>query len=227
MFGAIADKDTVGSDLVIRPGAVNWMTAGKGIVHSERTPPTERRDGQKLHGIQTWVALPKTHETIDPDFVHHPADTLPLFLVDGVQINLLAGAAWGHASPVEFPWGILYVAIEAPAGATLELPASLSEERALYMVSGDAKIEGTTFSEGDMAVLTDGCSTSVSMLTDIRIMLAGGQAMDGPRRIEWNFVASDASLLDVAKSDWKNAPSEGWAGRFGMPDGEDEHIPLP
>jgi len=225
--GAIHHKDSVGSDLVIRPGAVNWMTAGRGITHSERTPDVERANGQSMHGLQTWVALPKTHEMMEPGFVHHPEDTLPTFEKNGADIRVLAGEAWGHSSPVEFPWGILYAAIEAPNGASLILPGELAEERALYLVSGAVEIEGETFEEGQMLVLSEGSDIAATFSPGTKGIICGGQKMDGKRLIDWNFVASDKTLIDEAKADWEAWIANGYSSeRFGTLD-EGEHIPLP
>lgn len=225
--GAIAHKDTVGSDIVIRPGAVNLMVAGRGIVHSERTPPKERATGQSMHGLQTWVALPKAEERCAPAFSHHPADTLPAFDLGGAQVQLLMGEAFGRASPVPFPWGILYIAGEAPTGASFTLPAAAAEERAVYVVEGAVSIDGDRFGPGTMVVLTPGQDAALTLEAGTRFALAGGAPMDGPRFIEWNLVASDKTEIEQAKADWAAAPGEGWQGRFGMPAGETEFIPLP
>lgn len=225
--GAIHHKDSVGSDIVIRPGAVNWMTAGRGITHSERTPDEERTNGQSMHGLQTWVALPKTHEMMDPRFVHHPEETLPTFEKSGAQIRVLAGEAWGHSSPVDFPWGILYVALEAPDSASLILPGNLAQERALYLVSGSVEIDGETYSEGQMLVLSEGADIPAAFSAGTKGIICGGQTMDGKRFIDWNFVASDKTMIDDAKKDWQAWIENGYTSeRFGKLD-EGEHIPLP
>ncbi len=227
--GAIAHKDTVGSDLVIRPGAVNWMTAGRGIVHSERTPPEERKSGQSLHGIQTWVALPKAHEEMPPDFSHHPTESLPVFDLGGAQARLIAGRAWGHASPVEFPHPIWYLAVESMSGpATYEIPASEAEERAVYIADGRADIDGQRLENGVMAVLTPGSDVKVSMEAGARIMLAGGAPMDGRRQIDWNLVSSCAERIEQAKADWRDSITGRWNDTvFSLPEGETEWIALP
>jgi redox-sensitive bicupin YhaK (pirin superfamily) len=200
--GAIEHRDSLGTDLVIRPGAVNWMTAGHGIVHSERTPASEREAGQNMHGLQTWVALPKTHEDVPPAFDHHPADTLPEFNHQGARMRVLAGEAFGKVSPVHFPWPILYVAFETDEGANLILPHTLAEERAVYL--------------------------AIRLEPGTKGVICGGAAMDGPRKIEWNFVASDPALIDQAKQDWQNSVSSGGSDRFPtVPGDEEEWIPLP
>lgn len=226
--GAIAHKDTVGSDIVIRPGAVNWMVAGKGIVHSERTPPAERASGMRLHGIQTWVALPRTHEEMEPAFTHHPKEALPTFDLGGAQAQVLAGSAWGHASPVVFPWGIWYVGVSAPDGARFEIPGDAAEERAVYAAGGRIRLDGEEVQAGTMAVLTPGQPVQVNADAGTSLMLAGGQTMDGPRKINWNLVASNGQLIDQARRDWRNSIARGFQGaRFCLPDGETEYIPLP
>lgn len=226
--GAIAHKDTVGSDIVIRPGAVNWMVAGNGIVHSERTPPEERDAGMTIHGIQTWVALPKDFETCAPSFTHHPQDSLPVFQLGGAHARLLAGEAWGHKSPVEFPWGIWYVAVDAPEDAGFDVPADAAQERAVYVAAGPVDIAGSIVPQGSMAVLRQGAPARIAMPSGSKILLAGGQAMDGPRKIDWNLVASDAALIEKAREDWRASARKNWTGtRFSLPDDEHEYIPLP
>ncbi|MAN75542.1 MAG: hypothetical protein CME84_15860 [Henriciella sp.] len=226
--GAIAHRDTVGSDITIRPGAVNWMVAGKGIVHSERTPPEEREAGMRMHGIQTWVALPKTHETCEPSFTHHARVTLPEFDLGGARAQVLAGEAWGHRSPVEFPWGIWYVGVTAPDGATFDIPGDAADERAIYIAGGSAEIAGKTYGDGNMVILKPGEPASVNASKDSHLMLAGGQKMDGPRLIDWNLVASDQALIDEARAGWTDSIENGWAGtRFSLPEGETDYIPLP
>ena len=226
--GAIRHKDTLGNDLVIRPGAVNWMTAGRGICHSERTPDEERASGQSMHGIQTWVALPKEYAEIAPDFVHHPADTLPEFDLGGAHARVLAGTAFGHVSPVEFPWGIWYVGADAENAASFMVGADEAEERALYVAFGEAVIDGEVIEAGQMAILKAGEDIPISVSAGTRFMLAGGQKMDGPRLIDWNFVATDKDRLEQAKADWQASAAGGWQDTpFTLPEGEDDYIPFP
>ena len=226
--GAIAHKDSVGSDIVIRPGAVNWMVAGHGIVHSERTPDKERADGMRIHGIQTWVALPRSHEDMPPSFTHHPKATLPEFDLGGATAQVLAGSAWGHASPVEFPWGIWYVGVRAKEGAEFDIPGDAAEERAVYVAGGEVAVGGSTLSPGSMAILKSGKTVKVEARPGSHMMLAGGQAMDGPRKINWNLVASSPDLIDRARKDWQASIDGGFKEtRFSLPDGETEYIPLP
>lgn len=226
--GAIAHKDTVGSDLVIRPGAVNWMTAGRGIVHSERTPPDERASGQCLHGIQTWVALPVAHEETEPAFDHHPADSLPVFDLGGAQMRLLAGEAWGHVSPVEFPHPIWYLAGDAPPGAVFTIPADAAEERAIYVAEGTLLVEAAQLSAGDMGILAEGCAVRVRADAGSKFMLAGGSPYPEKRLVEWNLVASTRERIERARADWQASIDGDWKDTpFGMPKGEEEYIPLP
>lgn len=226
--GAIRHKDNLGNDLVIRPGAVNWMTAGRGICHSERTPDAERAAGQSLHGIQTWVALPRDYAEIAPNFVHHAADTLPEFDLGGAHARVLAGTAFGHASPVEFPWSIWYVGAEADTGATFTISRAEADERALYVACGSADIDGDAIAAGHMAILAGGADIPVTVSEGTRFMLAGGATLDGPRKIDWNFVASEPARIERAKADWRASAAGGWIDTpFALPDGEDEYIPLP
>ncbi len=217
--GEIMHRDSLGVEQAIRPGAVNWMTAGRGIVHSERTDDTERARDSKLHGIQAWVALPKTHEKTEPAFKHHPSDALPEFERNGVSMKLIAGTAFGLEADVEVLWPTLYIDINAPADSTIPLPVE-HEERALYIVDGGLEIDGTAIAPLTMAVLKPGSTPTITAISDSRVMLCGGKPMDGPRTIWWNFVASDPDLLEQAKIDWK-------AGKFASVPGDDEFIPLP
>ncbi|MDJ0922479.1 MAG: pirin family protein [Henriciella sp.] len=226
--GAIAHKDTLGSDLVIRPGAVNWMTAGRGICHSERTPPPERAAGQSLHGIQTWVALPEEDAETAPDFVHHPADTLPEFDLGGAQARVLAGTAFGHTSPVEYPHPIWYVGAEAPKGAQFTITADEAVERALYVAEGHASIGGQDVNESELAILVPGTDIPVQIASGSRFMLAGGTPMDSPRLIDWNFVGTDKARIEQAKEDWRRSAEREWIDTpFTLPEGETDYIPLP
>ncbi len=226
--GAIQHKDTLGNDLVIRPGAVNWMTAGRGICHSERTPDPERAEGQSLHGIQTWVASPKDYAETAPAFVHHPAETLPEFDLGGAHARVLAGTAFGLTAPVEYPWPIWYVGADADTGASITIGADEAEERALYVAVGEARIDDQIIAAGQMAILTPGCDVPISVPPGTRFMLAGGKTMDGPRKIDWNFVATDKARLEQAKQDWRASAAGGWIDTpFTLPEGEEDYIPLP
>ncbi|MEP1596779.1 MAG: pirin family protein [Hyphomonas sp.] len=181
--GAIRHRDSLGTDLVIEPGAVNWMTAGRGIVHSERTPDSHRKHGQVMHGLQTWVALPRAEEDCAPAFIHHPADTLPAFRMGNVRVKVLAGSAWEHTSPVSFPWPILYVALEADSDADIILPAEMAIERALYVVTGGAQIGDSIVPEGRMAVLGTDTDVTVKLAAGTKAVVCGGRRWI--RRARW------------------------------------------
>lgn len=223
--GKIHHKDSLGSDLDIGPGAVNWMTAGRGIAHSERTPPDLRASGHRLHGIQSWVALPKVDEQCPPDFVHHPADTLPSVDMDGARRTLIAGTAFGAASPVKFGHPTFYIDVEAEAGATVHLPPEHAE-RAIYVATGQVTTDGgEVVPAGTMLVLPDGGGEAFFVAdAQSRVMLLGGAPMDGPRLIWWNLVSTEQSLIDEVKAEWKADP---FGGRWAPIPGEVEFIPLP
>ncbi|HVW27509.1 MAG TPA: pirin family protein [Polyangiaceae bacterium] len=218
--GELFHRDTLGSARSIRPGDVNWMTAGRGIAHSERTSPEVRAAGHDYHGIQAWVALPHDAEETEPSFVHHPRATLPSFEKDGAAVRVIAGAAYGARSPVETTWPTLYVDAKLDAGATLELPDG-AEERAVYVATGSMECEGGVFGPGDMVVFVPDARVSVRAASATQLLVIGGAAMDGPRHIEWNFVSSSAERIARAKDDWKHR-------RFPKIPGDDvEFIPLP
>lgn len=217
--GEIMHRDSLGVVQAIRPGAVNWMAAGRGIVHSERTGDAERAKATTLHGIQAWIALPKEHERTDPAFKHYPSNELPEFERNGVQMKLIAGTAFGYEADIEVLSPTVYIEIKAKAGQQIDIPDD-HEERALYIVAGGLTIDGEDVAELTMAVLIPGTSPVVMANEDTHVMLCGGAPMDGPRTVWWNFVASDPDLLEQAKSDWK-------AGNFEMVPGDDEFIPLP
>jgi redox-sensitive bicupin YhaK (pirin superfamily) len=218
--GEIIHRDSLGSDVPIRPGAVNWMTAGRGIVHSERTAPDHRAGGETLHGLQLWVALPAAHEEIEAGFAHHEADSLPTIDAEGKTIRLIAGSLYGLKSPVPTLSETIFADVQLTAGAVLPIDAD-TEERAVYVVSGEVDIAGDRFGAGQLLVLRPGDAISVSAPVDTRIALVGGAAMDGPRHIWWNFVSSRKERIEQAKADWK-------LGRFDtVPGDEKEFIPLP
>ncbi len=223
--GRIHHRDSLGSDLDIGPGAVNWMTAGRGIAHSERTPPDLRASGHRLHGIQSWVALPRAEEQCPPDFVHHPAATLPSITIDGARRTLIAGTAFGAASPVKFSHPCFYIDVDAQSGATVHLPPEHAE-RAIYVATGQVTTDsGEVLPAGTMLVLPDGGGEAFFVADEpSRVMLLGGAPMDGPRLIWWNLVASEQSLIDAAKAEWKAGP---FGGRWPEIPGEVEFIPLP
>jgi redox-sensitive bicupin YhaK (pirin superfamily) len=217
--GEIMHRDTLGSVQVIRPGDVNWMTAGSGIAHSERTPQESRNRANPLFGIQSWVALPKAQEEADPAFFHHPAATLPKIEGEGKTARIIAGTAFGQRAPVATFSETLYCDVALQAGAKVEVPIE-HEERAIQPVRGRIGIAGRVIEPGAMLVLRPGLKVTIEALDDARLMLLGGAAMDGPRHMWWNFVSSSQERIEQAKADWK-------AGRFGRVPGETEFIPLP
>lgn len=217
--GEITHRDSLGTIQVIRPGAVNLMTAGQGIAHSERTPEELRRQPGQLAGIQAWLALPKDQEECAPDFSHHPAAGLPMMDDAGVAIRLLAGELFGQRAPVPVATETLYADIQLAAGMGLPID-SPHEERALYLVSGTLKVDGHAHEPGRLLALKPGARLTVSAIDDCRFMLLGGEPMDGPRHIWWNFVSSSRDRIEQAKSDWK-------AGRFDRVIDDNEYIPLP
>ena len=217
--GAILHRDSLGSVQAIRPGDINWMTAGRGVVHSERTPPEERASGQTIHGIQTWFALPQAYEDVEPGFWHHPAATLPVVEAPGLRLRILLGTAYGQTSPVHCYVDTLYVAGDMEAGARLDVPADHAE-RAVYLADGSVTIDGVTLSPGQMAILTPGAAVDVVAEADSLIMLLGGTPLDGDRYINWNFVASSKARIEEARQRWRD-------DRFPAVPGETERIPLP
>ena len=218
--GEIMHRDSLGTALAIKPGAVNLMTAGRGIVHSERTGMEARATGPKLYGIQAWLALPKTHEEIAPAFFHHAAPELPRIVEGGKRISLIMGSAYGQTSPVQFPWDALYAEAVLSPGAILPLDADY-DERAVYIVSGRIDIAGDEFGPGQLLIFKPGDRISILGLDQSRLMIVGGEPMDGPRNIWWNFVSSSKERIEQAKHEWKT-------GRFDtVPGDESEFIPLP
>jgi redox-sensitive bicupin YhaK (pirin superfamily) len=219
--GEILHRDSLGSAQPIRPGDVNWMMAGRGIAHSERTDPARRSHSNRLFGIQSWVALPKPQEETVPAFVHHPSATLPLAEEDGMRLRLVAGTGWGLTAPVATASPLFYADAALSPGATLLLPEE-HEERGAYVVQGAVEVAGTRFEAGRMLLFRAGDRLALRAGPEgARLLLLGGAAMDGPRFIFWNFVSSSRERIEQAKADWK-------AGRFGtVPGDEHEFIPLP
>jgi redox-sensitive bicupin YhaK (pirin superfamily) len=217
--GEIMHRDSLGSVAPISPGAVNWMSAGRGIAHSERTAPDHRVAGEPLHGLQCWVALPAAQEEGDPGFTHYDAAALPVETAEGKTVRLVTGRFMGLTSPVVTGWDTLMADVTLAAGASLPLDAE-TEERAIYVVSGEIEIAGDRFEGGRLLVFKPGDRITVRVASPARIAVVGGAAMDGPRHIWWNFVSSRKERIDQAKADWK-------AGRFEAVPGESEFIPLP
>lgn len=217
--GAIMHRDSLGSAQLIRPGAVNWMVAGSGIVHSERTAEEHRGVTMTMEGIQVWVGLPTADEETAPSFSHHAADALPEFDLDGVTCRLIVGTAFGRSSPVPTFSPTFYIHAEAPAGAQIALPQEHAE-RAIYVVNGAVSIDGEGCDAGQMAVLRNDASPDIVAGQASRLMMIGGSALDGKRHLWWNLVSSSRDKIEAAKERWKN-------GGFGNVPGDNEFIPLP
>lgn len=217
--GRIMHRDSEGNALEITPGAMNLMTAGRGIAHSERTPDSVRTAGGGMYGIQSWIALPEAHEETDPSFQHFDAAELPVVDDKGVWARVIAGSAFGKSSPVGMlsPW--LYVEVVLAAGASAPLDAD-QEERAIYVVDGEVEIAGETFEGPRLLIFRPGDKITVRAIRPARMLFLGGAAMEGPRHIWWNFVSSRKERIEQAKEEWKT-------GRFKPVPGESEFIPLP
>ncbi|HEX6277906.1 MAG TPA: pirin family protein [Polyangiaceae bacterium] len=218
--GEILHRDSLGSVQRIRPGDVNWMIAGRGIVHSERTPPELRGSTGLSHGIQSWVALPIEEEERAPAFEHHPGATIPKTTRDGVELTVVAGSAYGLTAPVTTLSPTLYVHAELEAGSTLDVDDT-HDERAAYVVLGSVTCDDKPFSPGDMLVFTRGAEAKLTTSEKATVMLVGGATLSGARHIEWNFVSSSKERLERAKDDWRER-------RFpSIPGDDEEFIPLP
>jgi redox-sensitive bicupin YhaK (pirin superfamily) len=217
--GEIEHRDSLGMVQTIRPGDVNWMTAGSGIVHSERTGAALRAAGHRLHGLQSWVALPRSDEEIDPAFHHFPARQLPLRDAGGVRMRLIAGEAFGLRSPVQVFSRMFYVDATCEDGATIEMPIEHAQ-RAAYVVEGSVEVEGRTFAEGTLLVFIEGEGVKLRARNPGRIALLGGAPLESQRHIWWNFVASSPERIERAKREWAD-------GKFPPVPGETEFIPLP
>jgi redox-sensitive bicupin YhaK (pirin superfamily) len=223
--GEFMHRDSLGTAQRIAPGDVNWMIAGRGIVHSERTPDEQRATPHRAHGVQTWIALPDGHEDIAPAFEHHPASTLPRLDLPGAAVTVIAGHAFGARSPVSVLSPTLYCAVRFDAGAALALPPE-HDERAVYAIDGNIAVDGMALDEGTMAVLSGGSAVELRATAAARVMLLGGVAV-GPRFVHWNFVASTRDRIEQARRDWQRYGDAGARGRFGSVPGETEFIPLP
>jgi redox-sensitive bicupin YhaK (pirin superfamily) len=219
--GAILHRDSLGTEQVITPGDLNWMTAGRGIVHSERAPnsPTQRRP--RIHGLQIWVALPLTGEECEPAFQHCPGRALPTWTEGNVKLRLLAGTALGRASPAITSIDLFYLEVQANAGSVWPTLGAPHHERAVYGLSGLLSIAGTPVPPGRLAILPDDRTTLVRVEEPGTWVTFGGAPLDAPRYLDWNFVSSSRERLEQAKADWR-------AGRFPKVPGDDvEFIPLP
>jgi redox-sensitive bicupin YhaK (pirin superfamily) len=218
--GEIMHRDSLGTAVAIKPGAVNWMTAGRGIVHSERTGAELRQTGSPIHGLQMWVALPAVKEEMEAGFAHHDVAEFPVVEENGKRVRVVIGSLYGAHSPTQTSSDTVFGDVTLKAGATLPIEAGY-EERALYVMEGAIEIAGDSFEPGRLLVLRTGDAVQVTAKRDARFVIVGGAAMDGPRHIWWNFVSSRKERIEQAKAEWK-------AGHFGkVPGDEIEFIPLP
>jgi redox-sensitive bicupin YhaK (pirin superfamily) len=217
--GRIMHRDSEGNVQEIMPGAMNLMTAGRGIAHSERTPALQRADGQKLLGLQSWIALPDAQEEIAPWFQHFAADKLPIVEDDGLWARVIAGSAFGARAPVAMVSDWFYVEVVLPAGVSAPLDPDY-EERAVYVVEGEVDIAGEIFAAPSLLIFRPGDRITVKARLASRVMFLGGTALEGPRHIWWNFVSSRRDRIEQTKEDWKS-------GRFAAVPDEHEFIPLP
>jgi redox-sensitive bicupin YhaK (pirin superfamily) len=217
--GRIMHRDSEGNALEITPGALNLMTAGSGIAHSERTPPDARANGVTMSGIQSWVALPAAQEETAPGFQHFSDANLPVVTDRGLWVRVVAGAAFGQASPVNTLSDWMYAEVRLEAGASAPLDPD-QEERAIYVVDGEVRIAGDVFEGPSLLIFRPGDRITVTATRDARLMFLGGAALEGPRYIWWNFVSSRKERIESAKEDWKQ-------GRFAAVPDESEFIPLP
>jgi redox-sensitive bicupin YhaK (pirin superfamily) len=217
--GEIIHRDSLGNTQAIRPGAVNWMIAGRGIVHSERTAADKRAAGSSLSGIQTWIALPKAEEERAPSFRHHAASELPLIEGEGKSLRLIAGSLYGARSPVATLSDMFYADVTLAADARLPV-ATEHEQRALYIIRGRVDVDGSAFDANQLVVLRRQQAVTLRALAPSQVLLLGGAPMDGARHVWWNFVSSSSERIEQAKADWRE-------GRLGSVPGDAEFIPLP
>jgi redox-sensitive bicupin YhaK (pirin superfamily) len=218
--GAIDHRDSLGTYATIRPGALNLMTAGRGIVHSERTPQPERAAGSPISGMQTWLALPDGKEEIDPAFEHIASNELPLVENDGVSARVIMGSLWGATAPTTQHAATIYADILMNAGASIPIDAE-ADERAILVALGTASLDGERLETHSLYVLKPGQAMTLRAESDCRVMLLGGEAFTTPRHVWWNFVSSSRDRINQAKSDWKNR-------LFPIIQGDsDEYIPIP
>ena len=218
--GAIDHRVSLGTVQTIEPGAVNLMTAGRGITHSERSPEALRPDGPELSGIQTWLALPAAKEEMDPAFEHVASDRLPVIEDKAVTARIIMGRMWGATSPVTCHSDTIYADVALGAGGSLAVDRD-AEERAIYLAEGEAELDGLRLEPTTLYVLRPGITARLSSSRGAHVMICGGAPIDGPRHVWWNFVSSSRERINQAKSDWKS-------GRFALPpDDHDEYIPLP
>jgi redox-sensitive bicupin YhaK (pirin superfamily) len=217
--GALRHRDSLGTVQDIRPGDVNWMIAGHGITHSERTPPAERVAGGPIHGIQSWVALPDGCEDVEPDFKHYPSAGIPQRSAGGIDVKVIAGSAFGLTSPVATQWPTLYIEARLADGARLHVPREHAE-RAIHVVDGAVEAAGRTLSGGQMGVVETGADVELRAIGAAHCLLLGGERFPSPRLIWWNFVASSRTRIEAAKERWRQQ-------QFAPVPRESEFVPLP
>jgi redox-sensitive bicupin YhaK (pirin superfamily) len=217
--GALTHRDSLGFEQVIRPGDVNWMTAGGGIVHSERTPPEDRSRAATIDGIQSWVALPCAEEERAASFHHHPAASLPEIRDAGMVLKLIAGEAFGMNAPARVFSRMFYADAACRPGAVLALPPDLGE-RGVYVAEGRISVAHRTYGKERMLVFEGGRNVTIRAETEARLMVLGGAPLDAPRHMWWNFVSNSTDRIERAKRDWSH-------GRFAPVPGETDFVPLP
>ena len=218
--GEVIHRDNLGVKAAIHPGAVNWMTAGRGIVHSERTAPDHRLAGEPLHGLQFWVGMPSDKEEIDPSFAHLDGNELPIVNGEGKTVRVVAGSMFGARSPLATVSETLFADVSLDAGAAMPLDAEC-EERGVYVVSGEIDVSGDRFAAGQLLVFRPTDRITIKAVQPARYAVIGGAALDGPRHVWWNFVSSRKERIEQAKNEWRD-------GKFaGVPGDEIEFIPLP
>lgn len=224
--GDFHHRDSTGADQVIRPGALNWMVAGRGVTHSERTTATARGGPNSLFGIQTWIALPESHEDVAPSFEHHGKEALPVIEDRGVSLRLILGTAYGKTAPAKMFSETFYADVRLEPGSLLPMPED-HEDRGIYIVEGSISVAGRDYEAAQMMVFRPGDRITVAAGDrGARLMILGGATLAGPRYIWWNFVASSKERIEAAKAEWRE---QNWGqGRFELPANDrDEHIPLP
>ncbi|MCO7055261.1 pirin family protein [Pseudomonas juntendi] len=217
--GAIQHKDSLGSDQLVLPGDVSWMTAGRGVAHVERTPADALAKGSSLHGLQVWLASPREHEQGAPSYSHHPAASLPVSDSLGVRICMIAGTGFCLASPVPVLSPTLYAQVQMQTAATLQVPNE-HVERALYLLEGELQMNGEDVAPCSLVVLPEGEEVTLCAQGECQLVLIGGAPLDGPRRMNWNFVAGDPALIEQARARWA-------AGDWPVVPGESSRIELP